>query len=508
MNKGQFPNKHDIEKVILNIPAPAYLKNHQGIYIITNQAYASLLGNSLDKIIGKTDYDLFSTQEANVMSHHDKIALKKDTTCIFEESFVKTKLNVTLLVQKSRFKDVNDGACIYGLPVDISSYKSTKKVNLSKKLTIEKKLRKDSEYALQYFIQNTKGHFYWKDKNGSYLGCNEAVAKAAGLSSTQDIIGKTDYDMPWKDKADILRKIDFRIINTGIPETLEEPGARQDGSMGVFLTTKFPFRDATGKIKSIMGFSEDITERKKIEEEMRLAKEKAEAAKYIMTEFIANMGHDLATPISDIGSIAEVLNYYGGEYPELKDLFETLVQRSADCEAVRKRIINATAISNIKVKNETFSIVSEILILVKELKSLIGSKPLKLIIKPLKPKKEDIIKTDRPKFHAILFDLISNAINFTEEGEVTISVLKDETKFYIKVTDTGIGIPKDKFEYIFEQYTKLARSNQYGSTFKGVGAGLYLARIRANILHATISVESKLHKGSTFTLSIPLLNDK
>ena len=170
---------------------------------------------------------------------------------------------------------------------------------------------------------------------------------------------------------------------------------------------------------------------------------------------------------------------------------------------MRKRIINATSVSNLKIKKESFSIVNEILELEKELRKLVDAKSLKFVIKPLKPKKEDIIETDREKFHGILYDLISNAINFTEDGEVTVSVLKHDGMFHIKVTDTGIGIPEDKFDYIFEQYTKLSRSNKYGASFKGVGAGLYLARIRANILHAKISVESKVNKGSTFTLLIP-----
>lgn len=134
---------------------------------------------------------------------------------------------------------------------------------------------------------------------------------------------------------------------------------------------------------------------------------------------------------------------------------------------------------------------------------MIGAKPLKLVLNPLKPKKDDVIKTDRTKFHDILHDLISNAINFTEKGEVSISVFKKDNMFHIKVADTGIGIPEDKFEYIFKQYTKLARSNKYGGVFKGVGAGLYLARIRAHILNATISVESKVNNGSIFTLIIP-----
>ncbi len=69
-----------------------------------------------------------------------------------------------------------------------------------------------------------QGHFYWKSKEGSYLGCNSAVAKAAGFNTAEDIIGKTDHDVLNKEQADILRATDLRIMNSGIPEILEEPG--------------------------------------------------------------------------------------------------------------------------------------------------------------------------------------------------------------------------------------------------------------------------------------------
>nr|MBA2650669.1 HAMP domain-containing histidine kinase [Tatlockia sp.] len=220
-------------------------------------------------------------------------------------------------------------------------------------------------------------------------------------------------------------------------------------------------------------------------------------------EFIANMGHDLATPISDVGSIAQMLSYYIDDYPEFKELFETLVARSEACEKVRKHILNATSVSNLELKTESFSILQDLLELEKEFRADIDAKNLKLIIHPIKPKRDDLIETDRVKFHAILGDLLSNAINFTEEGQLSITTLKEEGRFHIQVSDTGIGIPADKYDYIFEQYTKLSRSNKYGANFKGVGAGLYLARVRANILGATICIKSELGKGSTFTLSIP-----
>lgn len=357
--------------------------------------------------------------------------------------------------------------------------------------------------TLDNVIQHAPDMIYWKDKNSIHLGCNDQFAIVAGLNR-HEIVGKSDYDFPWHDQAEKYSRDDKEVIESGAPKlNIEDIMPFKNGKRAVVITNKVPLRHSNGQIIGVLGIATDITERKEAEAELRKAKEKAEAAKYIMTEFISNMGHDLSTPLSDIGSVAQILNCYAEEYPELQDLFDTLVKRCEACDEVRNRIIKATSIANLEVNYETFSIIQELLALETELRPTISSKKLKLIIHPLKPKKEDVIVTDRSKFSAILRDLLSNAINFTEKGQVTVSVLKEGELFHIKVADTGIGIPSDKFDYIFEQYTKLSRSNTHGATFKGVGAGLYLARIRANILGATISVESEVNKGSTFTLSIP-----
>jgi two-component system, OmpR family, aerobic respiration control sensor histidine kinase ArcB len=362
-----------------------------------------------------------------------------------------------------------------------------------------------------HFYENTLSklptNVYWKNQNSVYIGCNDRLAQVMGLPSRHAIKGMTDFDFDWGEgAAENFIAFDKKVMETGNALTTEDTFQEANGNVVTVLTTKTPLKDKKGETLGVLAISVDITERKKMEEELVQAKKAAEVANYLITEFVSNMGHDLATPISDVGGIAQLLLNYVDEYPELKEDFEILATRSEDCEKVRKRILNATSISNLEIKSEKFSISLVLLALEKELRPTIGSKNLKIIIHPLKPKKEDFIVTDPIKFHDILFDLMSNGIKFTEEGQVTVSVIKKGNLFHIKVSDTGIGIPSDKFDYIFQQYTKLSRSNKYGATFKGVGAGLYLAKIRANILNATLSVESEVGKGSTFTLSIPAVH--
>lgn len=494
----ELPSEH-ILSVLANVSGLIFYKNEKGHYVWCNNYYATFVGySSPAEIINKTDFDLnWSNEFLNELVSDDKSVLLSgiETSKEYEVKY-KDKIQPYQWIQLDRKPIHNKQNQIIGFIATGSDITSQK---------LQKAEMMQEYRFLQNIFYHLPGLIYWKNKYSRYMGFNQNVVKLSGLSK-EDLVGKSDLELNWGEReAESFIRDDQEIMSTGMPHVseYEVPIKRDDGKDMMLRTVKSPLYNEEGQIMGILAVAVDITELKNTQRELQVAKEKAEAANYIMTEFIANMGHDLATPISDVGSVAEMLSFYVEDYPEFKELFETLVERCAACEEVRGHIINATSISNLEIQPEPFSILQELLVLGKEFRPAIMSKNLKLIIQPIKPKKEDVIETDRVKLYAILVDLLSNAINFTNEGSITISTVKQDGWFIIKVTDTGIGIPSDKYDYIFEQYTKLSRSNKHGATFKGVGAGLYLAKIRANILGGTIHVESELGKGSTFTLSVP-----
>ncbi|MBA2651506.1 MAG: PAS domain-containing protein [Tatlockia sp.] len=480
------------QSLINAIPGYVYWKNNEGVYLGCNDAMLKLA--NVTDLIGKTDFDLSWKAQAKRIRKSDLEVIESKNSAEIEEVITLADNQYRVMMTKKTPLQDSQGITrgVLSVSFDISEQKNAFIQQLN---------------TLENIIAMMPGNVYWVNKDNVYQGCNDNQAKLSGLLSRKDIIGKRNADLPWNVDAgslpDELDANNNQVMDSGKIIIHEEPATLSDGKKVLYLSTKAPIKNEKEDVIGMVGISVDITELKETQKELHLAKDKAEAANYIMTEFIANLGHDLATPISDVGSLAQMLDAYSDDYPELKELFEVLAARANACEVVRKSIISATSISNLTIKPEVFSIILELLALETELRPTIGSKNVKLIIHPLKPKKEDSIETDRKKFHEILYDLLSNAINFTEEGEVTVSVLKEGELFHIKISDTGIGIPSDKFDYIFAQYTKLSRSNKYGATFKGVGAGLYLAKLRANSLNATISVESEVNKGSTFTLSIP-----
>ena len=346
-------------------------------------------------------------------------------------------------------------------------------------------------------------YIFWKSKEGIYRGASASQIKT--FDSGNGFIGKTIYEiLSDYESAKVVDELDNAIMQSGIPQIMEESIITPSGEKKVFLSHKQPLKNAEGHIVGLIGFSIDITDKKDMENELIASKEKAEASSYIMTEFISNMGHMLVTPFSSISGMASMLMYgYGDKYLELKPLFEELLRGCSAWEKVYQEIIRATSISEIAVNPELFSINQELENIQSILEPSAGAKKIKLLFKPLKVTDSDLIETDKLKFHLILIELISNAIKFTEKGRIVITITKDESSYHIQVADTGIGIPIDKQDFIFEQYTMLSRANKYGTNFHGVGAGLFLTKQRAKLLNAKIQVKSTEHKGSTFELEIP-----
>ena len=135
---------------------------------------------------------------------------------------------------------------------------------------------KNKDYALDGIIKKAPGYVFWKDKNSVLVGCNENFAHQVGLKKPEEIVGKTDYELPWE-KSETERFIldDKEVIETGISKiNIEEPQRQADGRQAVLLTSKVPTYDRGGHISGVLGIYIDITELKNTELQLKLEKKK------------------------------------------------------------------------------------------------------------------------------------------------------------------------------------------------------------------------------------------
>jgi PAS domain S-box-containing protein len=351
-------------------------------------------------------------------------------------------------------------------------------------------------------IANLPGHVYWKDKAGRFLGCNIQQAIDAGYQHPSDLIGKTDQDMPWRLQADYLREIDLKVMKSGRPISIEEVSEVVNGEQRIYLSNKLPLYDQNEEISGILGISIDITDRKQLEEDLVKAKQLAEAANEAKTEFLENMRHDIRTPLTGIVGFAEIIKQESNS-ERINEYADNLIAASHTLLDFLNEILEGikvltTEVPILKRKFDLSAMCHKIVDLMKP-KALEKNLDLSICYDKNLPK---FMIGDPQRIQRIIMELVSNALNFTNKGNVTIKIDQIERKqkevvIRIDVSDTGIGIPEDKQEEIYVRFKRLIPS--YKGIYKGAGLGLSIIKQFIDDLYGEIYCSSQEGKGSTFT---------
>ncbi|WP_339050249.1 ATP-binding protein [Rickettsiella endosymbiont of Xylota segnis] len=338
-------------------------------------------------------------------------------------------------------------------------------------------------------LAKAPGHIYWKDTKGIYQGSNDAQAIFLGYNTGKDLIGKTDFDLPWREQAIHLQQIDNQVMETKKEYSIEEVVTSLAGVKTIFLSRKIPLYDPNNKkVIGIIGISLDIT-----------ASKQAELAKQ---QFIMNMAHDLRTPLAGIIGIADIQANQGTS-PQDKEYGLWILNASRQLLDLLNAVLKIIATEQIEdsIAEETV----DLPVLMEELKDLIQPSIIakKLKFECISDSSLPSIISDNILIKRILLNLLSNAIKFTNKGKISLEVnlldIKDKrAKIEIQVKDTGIGIANDELDKIFDRFYRGHPS--YQAEYKGYGIGLFLVKKALELLGGEIKVFSKEGKGSCFIL--------
>lgn len=382
-----------------------------------------------------------------------------------------------------------------------------------------------SKYSLEEAVESIVNYYeaitacmpsnvYWLNQDGVAIGCNENVLRMLGLNSLAEFKGLTFEDMgrigKWSAQATESFKLDtLEVVNSGQARlNVEElPIPNIDGELIYFLTSRVPLIDRYNKVIGIVGISVDITERKRMEEMLKIAKEKAESADHAKTEFLENMRHDIRTPVSGIAGLVEllqketnlsVIRHYASNLD--KAVKEVLRFLDAILESVH------IASGNIPLLQKRFNIREIVEQVITLHQPTVLEKALDFSSQ-IDDRIPEYLIGDPVRLYRILSELIGNALKFTSQGFVHVAVQfekKIDDKVILKffVEDSGIGIPPEKQAELFVRFKRLTPS--YEGIYKGSGLGLSVLKQFLDDLSGEIYVDSQPGRGSCFLCVLSL----
>lgn len=245
----------------------------------------------------------------------------------------------------------------------------------------------------------------------------------------------------------------------------------------------------------IVGMNFDITQLKEVEQKLIVAKEKAETADQFKTTFLANMSHEIRTPLNAIIGFSDILAEVDEESE--REEYRDLVRKNSDL--LLKLVDDILDLSRIKVgKYEFVPENVELCALCSDAIDSINARPREAVeVYRSKKMRKFTLRTDRERLLQVINNLLGNAMKFTEKGTIELGyeIQDRQVKFYVK--DTGIGIPPDRCEKVFERFEKV------NSFVQGTGLGLSICRQIVDKMGGEIGVESKLGEGSLFWFTVP-----
>ncbi len=289
----------------------------------------------------------------------------------------------------------------------------------------------------------------------------------------------------------------------GASEEREWTYVRKHGGRFPVLLSVTALHDETGGVSGFLVIGSDITERRRAEEQLRHATEAAETANRAKSEFLANMSHELRTPLNSVIGFTNLLLKNKARNLREQDL--TFLERVLDNGKHLLKLINEVLdlakveAGRMQVEPATVALDDLVRTTLAGLEAQVKGKPVRLVAEL--PPRIAPVDTDPGKLRQVLINLVGNAIKFTERGSVTVRVETDPGNgqpLALDVIDTGIGIPADKLETIFEAFQQGDAST--ARHFGGTGLGLTIARSLCRLLGYGIEVHSRVGYGSMFRI--------
>jgi PAS domain S-box-containing protein len=467
------------------------------IFLDVNLQIYEMTGYSKDELIGKSARILYPTDEDFEFVGTEKYRqIREKGTGLVETRWRKKNGEIINIILSSTPIDRND------------SFKGVifTALDITKRMQAEENLRKSEERFKQ--VAESADEWIWEvNADGLYTYASPVVEKILGYTSEEIVNKKHFYDFFSPEIKDGLKKTALEVFNRKEKiKGLINKNVHRNGNVITLETSGVPILDKKNKLLGYRGVDTDITERKRAEEELIKAKEKAEEMNRVKTSFLANMSHEVRTPLVAILGFSEVLGEIIKD-EELKNFVDMIHKGGERLLDTLNLILDLSVIEAQKIKIELVP-----LDIVDETRQVINlfektAKKKKLAISTDFEFESFIINLDIKILRQITNNLINNAIKYTNSGEIIVKLNKEKKEkgsyLVLRVEDTGIGIPEDKQNLIWEEFRQV--SEGLNRSFEGTGLGLSITQKFVEKLGGEIYLEkSEVDVGSVFTVLFPI----
>lgn len=472
--------------------------NHE--IIKTNKSFLKLMGLKEEEVLGRTCHEIiFGSLSQNQKEECpvDKLLQTKNPVRFVHE--IKTRSRKILEINPSLFLDKKGAENIILVIRDITQQKMLEEENISFYNNI-KYLKEFNEEILN----NVNLAIHVVDKDMNILAVNDELIKLGrGRIKKEQIINKNLFEaFPFLKKKHLDKEYEY-VLNTGEIFLSEEKTEYYDEEIYT-STSKIPIKDKNGSVEKIITVIKDVSDQKKLEEELKdsyeelkLTYSKLKELYKMKDSFLSNISHELRTPLTSVIGFTELI-LEENLTQEQRHKAEIILRNSKRLSRLIRALLDTTLIesNNLQLDMQMVEINELIASVVEDMKNTASAKalPIYIEIPPL------VIKGDRERLIQVFSNIVDNAIKFTIAGEIRIAAAEEAENVHIKISDTGIGIPGDKLEQIFDRFYQLDSSNsrKYG----GIGLGLWISRNIVEAHGGKIWAESK-NRGSTFHILLP-----
>ncbi len=470
-----------------------------GVYIIqdnkfsyVNPRFAEIFGYTADEIINslKVEDLINGEEEANkVKENITKRLSGKIKTIRYTFEGKKKDNNIVDVEVMGTSTMFNNEPAIIGTLLDIT----------------EKKKSENEITKLSRGVEQSPASIVITDTEGNIEYVNPKFSEVTGYSF-DEVIGKNPRILRYGDTPKSFYENLWETIKAGEEWRGEFLNKKKNGELYWEFSSISPVKDSNGKIINFVAVKEDITERKNVEEELRIAKEKAEEMNRVKSVFLANMSHELRTPMVAVLGYSEILKNEISN-PDLKEMAKEVYESSHRFMNTLNLVLD---LSRIESNKEVVNLIElDVISVVKEEFEFFNFLAKRKSLHFISSIKEESILTllDERMLRQVISNITSNAIKFTNKGSISLEILRETDSLgnkyvIIKISDTGIGIPKNNQNLIFDAFRQV--SEGLNKSFEGSGLGLTVSKKFIEMMHGTINVESEFGKGSTFIIKFPV----